>query len=258
MESSRMKQDSLRRVYEAYLNTTPDSLFLDSISNMLEPVFNSFSEDYRKLADKTNEYIRNFVNENVSSFASLAAMQMLSPDKDIAYFIKVSDALSTKYPNVENLKGFKKYVDSKKNLAIGSPAPEITLNNRDGIPLSLSSLKGKIVIVDFWASWCKPCRVENPFMVSLYNKYKDKGLDIFSVSLDFKKEAWIEAIAKDKLYWKNHVSDLKQWQSPVVLLYGFEGIPFTCVLDKGGNIAGKNLRGPELEETIKALIATSP
>ncbi|MEK6615637.1 MAG: redoxin domain-containing protein [Bacteroidota bacterium] len=254
MESSRMKQDSLRRVYEAYLNTTPDSLFLDSISKMLEPVFNSFSEDYRKLADETNEYIRNFVNENVSSFASLAAVQMLNPDKDIAYLIKVSNALTAKYPTVENLKGFKKYVDSKKNLAIGSPAPEITLNNKDGIQLSLSSLKGKIVIVDFWASWCKPCRAENPFMVSLYNKYKDKGLDIFSVALDFKKEAWLEAIAKDKLSWKNHVSDLKQWQSPVVSLYGFEGIPFTCLLDKEGNIAGKNLRGPELEEKIKELL----
>lgn len=254
MESSRMKQDSLRRVYEAYLNTTPDSLFLDSISNMLEPIFNSFSDEYRKVADETNNYIRKFIDENTSSFAALAAVQMLNPDKDIAYLIKVSDALSTKYPNVENLKGFKLYVDGKKKLAMGSPAPEITLNDTDGKPLSLSSLKGKIVLVDFWASWCKPCRAENPFLVSLYNKYKEKGLDVFSVSLDFNKEAWLDAIAKDKLTWKNHVSDLKQWQSPVVSLYGFDGIPFAVLLDKEGNIAGKNLRGPELEEKIKGLL----
>jgi len=257
MESSRMKQDSLRRVYEAYLNTTPDSLFLDSISDMLEPVFNSFSENYRKVAEETNNYIRKFIDENASSFAALAAVQMLSPDKDIAYLIKVSDALTAKYPGVENLKGFKLYVDSKKKLAIGSPAPEITLNDMDGKPLSLSSLKGKIVLVDFWASWCKPCRAENPFLVSLYNKYKEKGLDVFSVSLDFNKEAWLEAIAKDKLIWKNHVSDLKQWQSPVVSLYGFDGIPFAVLIDKEGNIAGKNLRGPELEEKIKELLVSS-
>ena len=254
IESGRMKQDSLRRVYEAYLNTTPDSLFLDSISKMLEPVFNSFSKDYQKLTDETSEYIRNFIDENLSSFAALAAVQMLSPDKDIAYFIKVADALTAKYPDVENLKGFKLYVNSKKKLAIGMPAPEIMLNDKDGNLLSLSSLKGKIVIVDFWASWCKPCRTENPFVVSLYNKYKDKGLDIFSVSLDLNKDAWLKAIAQDKLSWKNHVSDLKQWQSPVVSLYGFEGIPFTCLLDKKGNIAGKNLRGPELEEKIKELL----
>lgn len=254
METSRMKQDSLRRVYEAFLNTTPDSLFLDSISKMLEPVFNSFSEDYKKLNNETNTYIKNFIDKNTSSFAALAAVQLLNPEKDIAYFIKVSDALTAKYPGIENLKGFKSYVDSRKKLAIGSPAPEITLNDRNGKPLSLSSLKGKIVILDFWASWCKPCRVENPFVVSLYTKYKDKGLDIFSVSLDFKKEAWLEAIAKDKLSWKNHVSDLKQWKSPVVSLYGFEGIPFACLLDKEGNIAGKNLRGPELEEKIKELL----
>ena len=112
--------------------------------------------------------------------------------------------------------------------------------------------------MDFWASWCKPCRAENPFVVSLYNKYKDKGLDIFSVSLDQQKEAWLQAIKADKLSWKNHVCDFKMWQSPVVSLYGFTGIPFACILDKKGNIAGKNLRGPELEEKIKELITASP
>ena len=257
MESLRNKKDSIQRVYEAYLNTSPDSLFLDSLSKMLEPKFNSCDEQYRKLADETSDYVRKFIDDNISSFASLAAVQMLNPERDIDYFVKVADALTAKYPTVENLKGFRTYVQGQKHLAIGMPAPEITMNDRDGKPLSLSSLKGKVVIVDFWASWCKPCRAENPFVVSLYNKYKDKGLDIFSVSLDFNKDAWLNAIAQDKLAWKNHVCDMKQWQSPVVALYGFSGIPFTCVLDKNGNIAGKNLQGPALEEKIKELLGSS-
>ena len=179
---------------------------------------------------------------------------MLSPYRDISYFIKVSDALSARYPTIETLKEFKAYIDKKKQLAIGMTAPEININDRNGKPIALSSLKGKVVLVDFWASWCKPCRAANPFVVSLYNKYKDKGLDIYSVSLDFNKEAWLKAIDQDKLTWKNHVCDMKQWQSPVVALYGFNGIPFSCVIDKAGNIAGKNLQGPELEDKIKELL----
>jgi len=254
MEALRNKQDSIRRVYEAYMNLATDSLKADSVSNVLEPIFNKYSEEYTKVAEETMAFIKKFIEENTSSFAALAAVQMLNPERDITYFIKVSDALVAKYPTVINLKEFQSYVQKEKKLAIGIPAPEIAMNDVNGKPLTLSSLKDKVVIVDFWASWCKPCRAENPFVVELYNKYKDKGLDIFSVSLDFNKEAWQKAIVQDKLIWKNHVSDLKQWESPVVALYGFEGIPYTCVLDRQGNIAGKNLQGPMLEEKVKELI----
>lgn len=254
MEKIRNDQDSIRRVFEAYMNTTQDSVQIDSLSKVLEPVFDKFSKDYKKQAEVTTDYIKNFIDKNTSSFAALAAVQMLNPERDINYFVKVADALTQKYPTIKNLQGFKEYVSGQKKLSIGMPAPEITMNDKDGKQVSLSSFKGKVMIVDFWASWCKPCRAENPFVVSLYNKYKDKGLDIFSVSLDFNKDAWLKAIAQDKLVWKNHVTDLKQWQSPVVSLYGFNGIPFTVVLDKNGNIAGKNLRGPELEKKIKELL----
>jgi len=254
MESIRANQDSIRRVYEAYLNTTSDKVRLDSLSNSLEPVFNKLSEKYKTLADETETYIKKFIDEYPSSFATLSAVQMLSPDRDIVYFVKVAETLTAKYPDIQNLKNFQSYVNEKKRTAVGMPAPEIEMNDKDGKPIALSSLRGKVVIIDFWASWCKPCRAENPFVVELYKKYKNKGLDIYSVSLDFNKDAWQKAIAQDKLGWKNHVCDLKQWQSPVVKLYGFTGIPFTCILDKEGNIAGKNLRGPLLEEKIKELL----
>ncbi|MBI4946589.1 MAG: AhpC/TSA family protein [Bacteroidetes bacterium] len=254
MEGLRNKQDSIRRVFEAFMNTTNNTFNNDSLSKELEPIFDKYSENYKKLADETNVYLKKFIDENITSFAALAAVQMLNPQKDIDYFVKVADALTAEYPTLENLKGFQAYVQGQKRLAIGMPAPEITMNDREDKSLSLSSLKGKVVIVDFWASWCKPCRAGNPFIVSLYEKYKDKGLDVFSVSLDLEKDAWLAAITQDKLAWKNHVCDMKQWQSPVVALYGFTGIPFTCILDKNGNIAGKNLQGPALEEKIKELL----
>lgn len=254
MESVRTQQDSIRKVFEAYMNTTKDSVSIDSLSKTLEPQFNVYSDQYRKQADEVNAYVKKFIDEHSNSFVALAAIQMLSPDQDIAYFIKVADALTAKYPSIETLKGFKTYVDKEKKLAIGILAPEITMADKDNIMRSLSSLKGKIVLLDFWAAWCKPCRAENPFIVSLYDKYKGQGFEIFSVSLDQQKEAWLGAIKKDNLYWKNHVCDFKMWQSPVVGQYGFTGIPFACILDREGNIAGKNLRGPALEEKIKDLI----
>lgn len=254
MEIIKHRQDSIRQVFESYLNSGTDSVSLDSLSRSLEPTFNAFAEEMKKISDEVNSYSKQFIDENTTSFASLAAIQMLNPDENISYYVKVADALSAKYPDVTNLKGFKAYVNELKSNAIGMPAPEITMNTPEGKSLSLSSLKGKIVVVDFWASWCKPCRAENPFIVSLYKKYKDKGFDIFSVSIDHDKNAWIDAVKKDNLSWKNHVSDLGGWQSPVVKLYGFNGIPFTVLLDKEGKIAAKNLRGPQLEEKIKELL----
>jgi thiol-disulfide isomerase/thioredoxin len=250
MELVRTKQDSIRRVFEAYMNTTSDSLILDSLSKNLEPTFNVYSNTYRKLAADATTYIKKFIDDNTNSFASLAAVQMLNPDRDIIYFIKVADALSVKYPSIKTMQEFKHYIDTKKQLALGMTAPEINMNDRNGNAISLSSLKGKIVLIDFWASWCKPCRASNPFVVSLYDKYKSKGLEIYSVSLDFNKSAWLKAINQDKLNWENHVCDMKQWQSPVVAQYGFSGIPFSCLLDREGKIIGKNLQGSELEEKI--------
>jgi len=134
----------------------------------------------------------------------------------------------------------------------GAQAPEISLNTPEGEILKLSDLKGKYVLVDFWASWCKPCRIENPNVVKAYNKYKDKGFEILGVSLDRDKNRWLQAIAADGLTWK-HVSDLKYFQSEAALTYGVSAIPYTVLIDKEGKIIAQNLRGPSLERKLEEL-----
>lgn len=133
-------------------------------------------------------------------------------------------------------------------------APEIEKMDPNGRVRRLSDLRGKYVLIDFWASWCNPCRMENPNVVRVYNAYKDKGFDIFSVSLDTDKNRWVKAIASDNLSWENHVSDLAGWQSDVVSQYQFQGIPHTLLLDPEGKIIARNLRGPVLEQKLKEVL----
>jgi thiol-disulfide isomerase/thioredoxin len=132
-------------------------------------------------------------------------------------------------------------------------APEITLNDPDGKEIRLSSLRNNYVLIDFWASWCGPCRKESPNVVRMYNKYKNKGFTVYSVSLDDNVEAWRTAIASDGLTWPNHVSDLLKWKSPLPQLYGFEGIPYTVLIDKEGKIIGTGLRGASLEQKLNEI-----
>jgi peroxiredoxin len=137
--------------------------------------------------------------------------------------------------------------------AIGTMAPDITMPDVNGNNFSLSSLKGKYVLVDFWASWCGPCRGENPNLVAAYNKYKNKNFTILGVSLDKTKDAWLEAIKKDGLTW-THISDLKFWDSEAVGLYGFNGIPYNVLLDPTGKIIADNLRGSDLERKLQEVL----
>jgi len=176
---------------------------------------------------------------------------------------EVCDAFMKEYPNSAisaslSAQTYKIETDYKQHVVNSSgnfAAPEIALNNPDGVELKLSSLKGKYVLIDFWASWCGPCRRENPTVVRLYNKYKDKGFTVFSVSLDDNQEAWKGAIEADGLVWPNHVSDLLKWNSPLPQLYGFSGIPHTVLLNTEGNIIGVGLRGESLEQKLNEIFS---
>lgn len=156
----------------------------------------------------------------------------------------------------DEYKSFQQTGSATKSNAGSVTAPEIALKNPQGKVIKLSSLRGKVVLIDFWASWCGPCRKENPNVVRMYEKYKSKGFTVYSVSLDKDAEAWKRAIAADGLVWPNHVSDLLQWDSPMPQLYGFQGIPYTVLVDKKGKIIGTNLRGPALEQKLAEVLGS--
>jgi len=171
---------------------------------------------------------------------------------------KLVNDLAGKYPAHQGLASIKSMLEAQTNKMkglVGQTAPEISLPDLNGKEIKLSSFRGKYVLVDFWASWCKPCREENPTVVKAYNKYKDKNFTILGVSLDRpgQKDEWMKAVMKDNLAW-TQVSDLMFWNSPVVQLYGIEGIPYNVLVDPDGKIIAESLRGPALEAKLGELL----
>lgn len=241
------QRDSLQKTFQAYVNMVKmDSVRMDSMSNALE-------KPYNELINQHNNYLKDFVEKHPESFASLVAIQQLPAEQFMDTYIKLDGTLLAKYPNSAYAKSFHAGLTSQNNITIGKLAPEITMNTPDEKPLSLSSLRGKIVLIDFWASWCAPCRAENPNVVKAYNTYKSKGFDVFSVSLDKDMDKWERAIEKDNLSWSSHVCDFKDWNSPVVQLYNFNSIPSNVLIDKDGKVIAKDLRGEDLENKLAEL-----
>jgi thiol-disulfide isomerase/thioredoxin len=188
-----------------------------------------------------------------ASLAWIFFQDKLDMTNDFAIIDKTDAATFKAYPENPFVQQRHQQVEVERKTAIGASAPDISLTDSDGKIRKLSSLKGKVVLIDFWASWCGPCRKENPNVVSIYGKYHDKGFEIYSVSLDKERNSWLAAIAKDNLTWPNHVSDLKYWKSEGAAAYGVTAIPFTVLVDKKGKIVAKKLRGEELENKVKEL-----
>lgn len=240
----------------SYMKKQSDSIVTLSYTNINHPKADSLSDvytlAYNNIEKKQNEYINSFLIKNPCSLACMFFPEVFPVDEHIDIYKKVDSCLYALYPDnifVENLH-FE--MEAHKKLGIGMDAPEIALPDTNGNIQKLSNLKGKVVLIDFWASWCSPCRKESPNMVKLYQDYHKKGFDIFGVSLDKDKSAWVAAINKDKLSW-HHVSDLQFWQSVAAKTYNVSSIPYTVLIDKNGKIAAKGLRGEELFKKVDEL-----
>ena len=216
----------------------------------IDPTFqNGVQQKYKVVQFQQENIIKKFIQENPDSFISLAALGSISgPTGDLAEEEKYYNLLSPAVKQTESAKAFLTSLNALKLTAVGSMAPEFTQADTSGAPVKLSSFRGKYVLVDFWASWCMPCRQENPNVVRAYNKYKGKNFTILGVSLDRPdgKAQWLKAIKDDGLTW-NQVSDLKYWNNEVASLYRISSIPQNFLIDPTGKIIAKNLRGVDLE-----------
>jgi peroxiredoxin len=228
-----------------YLQANPDKK---------QEVQQGFQSTYKSFIGQRQKFIAN----NTKSPALIAAISSVNVEQEFAIYETLIEELNGSFaesPTVKRLyteyEANKAQMIARMPIAPGSEAKEIALPNPAGDTVRLSDYKGKVVLLDFWAAWCGPCRRENPNVVNLYKEYHDQGFEVFSVSLDKTKDKWMQAIEQDGLIWEAHVSDLKFWNSPAAKTYKVSSIPFTVLIDREGKVIGTNLRGEELANTLK-------
>lgn len=224
----------------------------DSLANSVQEAFRQSNQQYQ-------DYLKTYIDTANSPIVSVFALSY-AQDLDVETVKSKLKAIAAKYPENSSVKQVKNLFDNmaqaqqqaprQGNVQVGQMAPDFTLPDVDGKPFSLSSLKGKWVLVDFWASWCGPCRVENPHVVEAYNRFKDQNFTVLGVSLDQDKDAWLQAIQDDQLAWKQ-ISDLKFWNSKAAALYGVQAIPYNVLVDPSGKVVATELRGAELIKTLE-------
>ena len=191
-------------------------------------------------------------NKHILMSAFLVTFFESNFDSYVPLYMEVRDALVKDYPEHP----FIKHLNERLSGVVlpGMDAPDIVMTDPEGVERKLSDLRGQIVLVDFWASWCGPCRRENPNVVRLYERFHDQGFEIYSVSLDKDREAWLKAIRDDRLSWPNHVSDLNGWTSSGGKTYGIRSVPSTVLIDREGKVVARNLRGSDLERKLEQLL----
>ncbi len=246
-----LKLETLMESYQGEVNQLNEKYY-EAMSKNDADVIRQIQVDAMNLETQQVVKVKEMIESMGDSFASLAAIGLLNPQNDFPFIDALITRLNDNYPGTIAILQMKQQLDEMRALAVGQVAPDIVLPDPNGKTTKLSDLRGKYVLIDFWAAWCKPCRQENPNVVRLYNQYNSKGFEVFGVSLDRSREDWVKAIADDGLNW-TQVSDLQYFNSAAAVLYQIQAIPATYLVDPDGKIIAKDLRGPSLESKLAEL-----